>query len=149
MNINKEGLELIKTCEGLKLNAYLDSIKLPTIGIGTTIYPNGVKVKMGDKITEAQALEYLAHDLDNFENGVTKLLGKTVVSPNQFSALVSFAYNLGLGALGKSTLLKKVLANPNDASIADEFLKWNKAGGVVVNGLTTRRKLESALYFKK
>ena len=70
------------------------------------------------------------------------------ITPNQFGALVSFAYNCGIANLQKSTLLKKVIANHNDATIKDEFLKWNKAGGKVLAGLTRRREAESNLYFK-
>lgn len=149
MDINKEGLDLIKSFEGLKLAAYLCSAKVETIGYGTTIYPDGKKVKLGDKITLAQAEEFIKHDLDKFEKGVLALLKNVKVTSNQFSALVSFAYNLGLGALGKSTLLRKVLANPNDPTIGSEFLKWNKAGGKVLAGLTRRRTAEAALYSKK
>ena len=69
------------------------------------------------------------------------------ISQSQFDALVSFAYNLGTGALQKSTLIKKVNANPKDVTIADEFLKWNKANGIVLAGLTKRRQAEANLYF--
>ena len=78
-----------------------------------------------------------------------KPLIKSAVNENQFSALVSFAYNVGVGALSKSTLLKKVNANHEDISIATEFAKWNKAGGKVLKGLESRRAAESALYYTK
>ena len=70
------------------------------------------------------------------------------LNDNQFGALVSFAYNIGTGALGRSTLLRMVNANPNDPAIRAEFLKWNRAGGRVLNGLTRRREAEANLYFK-
>jgi len=74
---------------------------------------------------------------------------KKPITQNQFNALVSFAFNVGIGALSKSTLLKLVNINPNDGNIAKEFLKWNKAGGKIVGGLTTRRIKESSIYFTK
>jgi lysozyme len=74
-------------------------------------------------------------------------LVKSSVTPNQFAALTSFAYNAGIGNLKSSTLLKKVNANHNDPSIALEFAKWDKAGGKVLAGLTKRRASESKLYF--
>jgi lysozyme len=86
--------------------------------------------------------------MNEFAIEVRKALTKEV-SENQFSALVCFAYNVGIGNLKKSTLLKKVNVNPNDETIAAEFAKWNKAGGKVLNGLVRRRKAEADLYFTK
>lgn len=121
---------------------------------GSTIYPNGQKVSEKDIITKERALEIFVWHLSLFENDVNKLV-KTNISQKQFDALVSFAYNVGSDididltaeGLGDSTLLKKINVNPNDKIIESEFLKWNKAGGVVLNGLTKRRKSESFLYF--
>jgi lysozyme len=73
---------------------------------------------------------------------------KSKINSNQFSALVSFAFNLGVGNLAKSTLLKLVNKNPSDPAINLEFMKWNKANGKVLAGLTRRRQAESELYFK-
>jgi lysozyme len=84
--------------------------------------------------------------LSKFESQVYKSV-KPMINSNQFSALVCFTYNVGIGNFLKSTLLKKVNLNPNDPTIRDEFMKWNKSGGVVLNGLTRRRKSESDLYF--
>lgn len=144
--INKAGIDLIKSFEGCKLNAYLDSVKVPTIGYGATFYENGDKVKLCDKISPNRANELLIFHLKSFSSKVDALV-KSDVNDNQFSALVSFAYNVGVGNLKSSTLLKKVNVNPKDKSIADEFLKWNKAGGKVLAGLTRRRKSEVELYF--
>ena len=72
---------------------------------------------------------------------------KSAINENQLGALTSFAFNAGTGNLQKSTLLKKVNANPNDPTIRDEFMRWTKAGGKVLNGLVTRRKAEADLYF--
>ena len=145
MKVNDKGIQLIKSFEGCLLNAYLDSVKVPTIGYGATYYPDGSKVKLGDKISQERANELLAWHIDEFSGKVSKVI-KSNLNDNQFSAIVSFAFNLGIGNLSKSTLLKKVNINPNDTSIGVEFLKWNKAGGKVLNGLTRRRKAEYELY---
>lgn len=103
---------------------------------------------MKDKpLTEKEASDLLKEMMTNYENDVKRLV-KRELNQNQFDALVSFTYNLGSTNLGKSTLLKKVNANPCDKTIKDEFLKWNKAGGKVLNGLTRRRNAEAELYFK-
>lgn len=145
--INQNGIALIKSFEGCKLTAYLCPAKVPTIGYGATYYKDGSKVKMGDKITQAQADELLINHIHEFSTKVVQHV-KSEVNDNQFSALVSFAYNLGMGNLKSSTLLKKVNANPNDITISDEFKKWNRAGGKVLNGLTRRRNAEVDLYYK-
>jgi len=145
--VDQKGIDLITEFEGLFLAPYLCPANVPTIGYGTTRYYNGVKVSMSDlPITKEKAIEYLMHDLHNFELAVDALAVDTVTQ-NQFNALVSFAYNLGSTALKNSTLLKKVNANPNDKSIAQEFVRWNRADGKVLKGLTRRREAESALYF--
>ena len=150
MKTSDNGINFIKSFEGFRNKPYLDSISLPTIGFGTTIYPNGKKVTLKDlPITEAQGIEYLKHDLEKLEKGVISLLGNTKVNQNQFDALVSFAYNCGLGNLKASTLLKLVKALPTSEAIFNQFLRWNKAGGKEVSGLTRRRKAEAELYYKK
>ena len=148
MKVNSAGIQLIKTFEGCLLNAYLCPAKVWTIGYGSTHYLNGTPVKQGDKITQKEAETLLSDTLNEFSHNVSKLI-KSNLNDNQFSALVSFAFNLGVGNLSKSTLLKKVNINPNDATIGIEFMKWNKAGGKVLNGLTKRRKAESDLYLSK
>lgn len=146
---SKKGINLIKQFEGLKLKPYLCSAAVPTIGYGTTIYPNGKKVSLSDSlITEAQAEEYLANDLIYFEKQVDAFT-TDAVNQNQFDALVSFAYNCGIGNLKSSTLLRKVNANPNDPSIATEFSKWTRATGKIVQGLVNRRQKEQEHYFGK
>ena len=146
MKVTQKGIQLIKSFEGCLLNAYLDSVNVPTIGYGATYYPNGNKVKIGDKITQDRADELLAWHIQEFADGVKKLI-KVELNDNQFSALVSFAFNLGINALAKSTLLKKVNINPSDKTIENEFLKWVNAGGKKLNGLVRRRTAESKLYF--
>jgi lysozyme len=118
-----------------------------TIGYGNTYYTNGKKVSLQDqKITIIQAEELIKHSLSTYEKAVDSFC-RDDISQSQFDALVSFAYNLGTGNLQKSTLIKKVNANPKDVTIADEFLKWNKANGTVLKGLTRRRQAEADLYF--
>jgi lysozyme len=146
MKLNKLGIDLMHHFEGCKLEAYECSAKVWTIGWGNTFYENGTPVMQGDKITQDRANELFEFVVNKFSLGVEKLLTKKV-NENQFSALVCFAYNVGTGNLAKSTLLKKVNANPNDPSISNEFLRWNKAGGKALLGLTRRRTAESKLYF--
>ena len=138
-DISNKGLDLIKHFEGCKLEAYRDSVGIPTIGYG---HIEGVQ--MGDVITQDEADLYLSHDVASKVDGVNRLV-RADINQNQFDALVSFAYNLGLGALGNSTLLKMINAGSANAA-GPQFLRWNKAGGVVLAGLTRRREAEKALY---
>ena len=149
MKLNDKGYDLIKRFEGYSDRPYKCPAGISTIGYGNTYYPNGTKVKITDhKITKEYANEILAHTADEFAADVLKLV-KTNITVNQLNALTSFAYNVGVANLQKSTLLKLVNINPNDAMIAKEFLKWNKAAGKELKGLTNRRIAESALYFTK
>jgi lysozyme len=145
--LSQKGLELIKSFEGLSLKPYVCAGGINTIGYGNTYYTNGKKVTLQDKpITKEQAEELIKHSLSTYEKAVDSFC-RDDISQSQFDALVSFAYNLGTGALQKSTLIKKVNANPKDVTIADEFLRWNKANGKVLAGLTRRRQAEANLYF--
>ena len=142
MKINKEGLSIIKQCEGCRLKAYLCPSLIPTIGYGHT-----TGVKIGDTITQADAERYLLQDIKRFEQAVTALV-KVPVNVNQFSALVSFAFNVGVGNLKSSTLLKKL--NLRDyKGCSNEFDRWvygsNKKP---LEGLKKRRKLERQLFNK-
>jgi lysozyme len=149
MRLDKKGYDLIKEFEGLSLEPYKCSAGVPTIGYGSTYYENGIKVQMSDApITGARADILLKNVADRFAQKVANLIKKPITQ-NQFNALVSFAFNVGSGALASSTLLKLVNENPNNALISKEFLKWNKANGKAVQGLTNRRIKESALYFTK
>lgn len=150
MNISQNGIDFIKSHEGLQLKAYLDAVKVWTIGYGNTYHANGINVKKGDQITKEQAEELLRMTLKEFVEGVNEAV-KAPLTQSQFDALVSFSYNVGLGSLGSSTLLKKVNKTPSDPTIRNEFMKWNK-GRVkgllkVLPGLTKRRKEEADLYF--
>ena len=145
--LSQKGLELIKSFEGLSLKPYVCPANIPTIGFGNTYYPNGQKVKLTDPaITIEKAEELLKFLLVTYEKAVDSFC-RDDISQNQFDALVSFCYNVGTGALQRSTLIKKVNANPKDVTISDEFMKWNKANGRVLVGLTRRRQAESKLYF--
>jgi len=141
MKTSKKGIELIKKYEGLKLKAYKCPAGVWTIGYGHT-----KNVKQGDVITEVQAEILLIYDLNDFENCIKKNV-RIPLTQNQFDALVSFCFNVGCGNFLKSTLLKK-LNEGKIAEAAKEFLKWNKAGGKELAGLTKRRQEEMELFLK-
>jgi len=145
MEVNKAGKDLIKQFEGCKLKAYKCPAGLWTISWGLTSYPDGRKIKEGDIITQQQAEEYFDAVVNDFAKQVDVLV-KSNVTANNFSAIVSFAYNVGIGNLKNSTLLKKVNANPKDATIPAEFRKWVRANGEVLKGLVRRRDAEAKLY---
>jgi lysozyme len=142
----KPAIDMIKSFEGLRLQAYEDPgpKKIPTIGYGTIRYPDGRKVRLGEKITKEQAIEYLAFEVGKFVSAVERLV-KVPITNNQFCALVSFAYNLGAGLLGKSDLLKFVNAGKPQLA-AEEFLRYVHASGKVLPGLVRRRKAERELF---
>lgn len=143
--LNQAGLSLIEQFEGCKLKPYLDVAKIPTIGIGTTKYPDGRVVTMNDPpITEAQAQSFLKSHLEGDCKAVSGLV-KVTLNDNEFAALVSFAYNVGRNALASSTLLKKLNSGDRQGA-ADQFLKWDHAAGIQVAGLTRRRQAERALF---
>ena len=146
MKLNTQGYRLICMFEGFSAKPYLCSAKVPTIGYGNT-YLNGKKVTLLDKpITELEAFEMFKAIADKFADKVSKLV-TAPIDQAQFNALVSLTYNIGPANFQKSTLLRKVNFNHNDPTIRAEFLKWNKAGGQVLKGLTIRRKAEADIYF--
>ncbi|WP_438967289.1 lysozyme [Flavobacterium sp.] len=147
MKTNQEGIKILHEFEKCRLKAYLCPAKVWTIAWGNTFYADGSKVKEGDKITQLQADRLFEVILAKFESGVRNSL-KVTLTQNQFSALVSFAYNVGLANFRGSTLLRKININPNDPSIASEFLRWVNKGSAFENGLRRRRSAESDLYFK-
>ena len=142
-SISPVGASLIKSFEGLRLTAYQDSVSVWTIGWGHT----GSDVTPYMKITEKEAEDLLMKDLVRFEKGVNDLV-KVHINQNEFDALVSFSFNLGVGALAESTLLKKLNAGDPKEEVADEFLKWVKAGGITLTGLVRRREAERDLFLK-
>jgi lysozyme len=148
MTASQNCINLIKLFEGYKPKAYLCPAGVVTIGFGSTMYTDGRKIKLGDTINEQQGNELLMWELKNKSIALHGLK----LNQNQFDSCLSFIYNLGIGAFTKSTLRKKIFLNPNDKTIKDEFLKWNKArvGGELteLKGLTRRRIAEADLYFK-
>ena len=139
MRISTNCISLIKSFEGCRLKAYKCPSGIYTIGYGHT--KNVVK---GQEISLQRAKELLTDDLSTFENGVNKAVSAPLTQ-NQFDALVSFAFNVGLGAFKSSTLLKKLNAKDYDGA-SKEFLRWNKSNGVVLNGLKRRRQAEKDLF---
>ena len=142
MKLSQRGIDLIKQFEGYSSKAYPDPATggAPwTIGYGTT-----KGVKPGMVITAQQAEKMLRDDVAKFESGVSSLI-TAPTTQGQFDAMVSLAYNIGLGNFGKSTLLKKHNARCYTCA-ADQFRVWNRANGKVMNGLTKRRAAERQVY---
>ena len=147
MKLNNSGYLLITEFEGFSAKPYLCPAKIPTIGFGNTYYSDGKRVTMLDKeITKVQAFEMFKTIADRFADKVNKLV-TSPLNQNQFNALVSLAYNIGIAAFTNSTILKKVNINHNDKSIELEFKKWNKVNKKEVAGLTRRRNYEADIYF--
>lgn len=144
MQTSDKGIALIKQFEGCKLTAYQDSVGVWTIGYGWTQPVNGKPIRAGMTIKQETAERLLKTGLVSYESDVSRLV-KVGLTQGQFDALVSFTYNLGARSLSTSTLLRKLNAG-DYAGAADEFLRWNKAGGKVINGLTRRREAERALF---
>jgi lysozyme len=144
MKPSQNAINLIKKWEGYRSQAYLCSASVPTIGFGSTRWSNGQKVKMGEVISMIMAEQLLMNDITK----MSKALDGLKLNQNQYDALCSFIYNVGVGAFGRSTLKKLISANPNDPLIKSEFMKWKRAGGRVNQGLINRRTDESNLYDK-
>lgn len=139
-------IDLVEASEGFSTIPYKDVAGVPTIGFGFAHYPTGAPVTMQDAaITREQAEDILERLLTQFIHGVNALVPDC--NQNQKDALTDFAYNLGLGSLKSSTLLKTILINPNDSNIKIQFGLWKYAGGVAEPGLVRRRANEVALYF--
>lgn len=151
-SINKEGLDMICHFEGFYPNAYICSGGVVTIGWGTTIYPNGKRVKMSDRpCTRTEAREWLNHELDEKEVIIADWLqeNRINVNSNQFSALVSFAYNLGCGPIIEDwRSLNNALLTGEPKRVVKAIKLYNKAGGKKLRGLVRRRNAESKLYLK-
>lgn len=155
MKTTKEGIELIKKFEGYRKSTYLDPVNIPTIGYGTT---NPEVAFMGNTITKEEAEQWLRDDLEDAEDAVLRHV-KVPLSPEQFSALVSFVFNVGPGRKGvkdgfavlkgggPSSMLVKLNRRDYEGA-ALEFNKWVRAGGKVLKGLVIRRNAEQALFLK-
>ena len=140
MKTSNKGIELIKKHEGFRAKAYKCPADKWTIGYGHTL-----NVKSTDVITKEQGEYFLRKDVEHAEKEVNK--HNLDINQNQFDALVSFVFNLGVGNFSRSTLLRRIKAHPNDITIRREFARWVYAGGKVLPGLVTRRKEEADLYF--
>lgn len=139
MKYSKQGLALTESFEGCRLVAYRDSVGVWTLGYGHT-----KGVVEGMTCTQEQAEQFLLADVADAEAAVNRLV-HIALSQEEFDALVDFTFNLGTGNLASSTLLKKLNARDIQGAI-DEFVKWDRAGGVEVAGLLRRRKAEAALF---
>lgn len=145
MRISKKGIELIVRHEGLRLKPYYCAAGVCTIGIGSTKYEDGTKVRPTDPaITKDRAIDLLHNTLKEYEEAINSCI-KVPLTQNQFDALTSLIYNIGIGAFRKSTLCTK-LNKGLYREAAQEFKKWNKAGGKILLGLVKRRAEESLLF---
>ena len=145
----QEGLPLVKQFEGCRLTAYQDIVGVWTIGYGETRWTNSEGIRLpvwaGLTITQAQADADVSARYNEFQTQVQALV-KVPVTPNQLGALVSFAYNLGVGSLAGSTLLRLLNSGASPVTVAQQFGRWNMAGGKIVQGLTNRRAAEAKLF---
>ena len=152
MNISKEGVNLICEFEAFRDEAYLDIAGVWTVGYGTTIYPNGVKVKQNDFCNELEAQGWVLFHLNNIIEAVNSLN----LNQTQFDACCSLAYNIGLGNFLNSTLYRYAKEDPNDSRIylydphnpalTSEFTRWIYIKGKQNKGLLNRRIKEADLY---
>ena len=140
MRISQTGIDLIKQFEGFRSKAYICPAGVLTIGYGST----GKHVQPGTSINTAYGEKLLREDVARFESAVNRLV-RVPMSQGQFDALVSFAFNVGEGALAKSTLLRKLNAGDYSGA-AQEFKRWNRGGGRVLAGLVKRREAEATLF---
>lgn len=145
-DISEYGYELIRSFEGFRSKAYLDTGGVPTIAFGTIKYPNGQAVKMGDTCTKEQADQWLKNDCRWVDACLDKYI-KVKVTQNQFDALASFVYNVGETAFSKSTMLS-LLNNGNVKGAASQFDRWVFDNGKRIEGLANRRSAEKALFLK-
>lgn len=147
MKTSEKGIALIKEFESLELSAYPDpgtGGEPYTIGWGTTVYPSGDEVMLGDTITKEEAEEYLMQDLRRFEIAVDANV-QAPLNQNQFDALVSFVYNVGEANFESSTLLRRLNEKKYEAA-AEQFTRWVYAGGRKLKGLIRRRQAEKELF---
>lgn len=142
--LDQAGIEFLILNEGIRLKPYLDSVGIPTIGIGNTYYENGKRVKMTDPpISKARAIELFQSVVKHYETAVWSVT-RDDLNQNQFNALVSFTYNIGVAGFKGSTVLKRINAGASRELIEKAFLMWRKPPEII-----GRRKREVALYFKK
>ena len=141
MKTSESGKQFLIKLEGLKLKAYKDSGGVPTIGVGSLDMPSGKLVKMGDTITQQEAMDLLTADLRTSEKALAPYENR--LNQKQYDALVCFIFNIGTSAFANSTLLKELIAG---RSVDAQWVRWNKDNGKVVQGLVNRRAKELALF---
>ena len=146
MRINERGLKIIKLFEGFRSAPYLCSAMVPTIGFGSTWSFDGSRVTLRHPpIEESDAEELLLREVGRCEQAVDRLI-RVELNENEHSALQSFVYNLGSGRLQSSTLRSLLNRNAPREQVADEFPKWRRAAGKILQGLVRRRAAERALF---
>jgi len=157
MTISEAGIQLIKSFEGCHNQPYKCPATLWTIGYGRVLYPDQARLKTDERASYPLRSEHnrlwnadeidalLEADLQRFSDGVLRLCPAAADNQCHLDAMVSFAFNVGLGNLQSSTLRMKYNRADYDGA-ADEFLKWTKAGGKVLNGLVRRREAERAMF---
>lgn len=153
MRLHRLGINIVMHFESFRSRPYLCPANKPTIGYGSRRYKNGRKVTLSDpQITQEAAYDLLVFFMDKCGEDIKKCL-KVDLNDYQFSALVSFVYNIGITQFKTSSVLKLVNENPNNPAIRERFMRWNKitidGKKVVSNGLINRRKAEADLYFKE
>lgn len=142
MKLDQKGYLALHQREGLRLKPYLDTQGVATIAMGNTYYENGSKVKMTDPALSKIEAEHLAKiTADSFASKVNNIV-KSNVNQNQFNALVSLAYNIGINGFANSTVLRRINANPNDPKIKEAMMLWTKN-----KELIGRRNSEVTQYF--
>lgn len=147
MKCNEYGLDIIKTFEGFSPTPYLCPAGYWTIGYGSTRGLDGKRVTSEHPaISKEQAVTFMQHELRSVELAIKALI-RVPLSENQFSALCSFSYNVGTGNLSASTLRQRLNRGDTEGA-AGEFLKWRRAGGVVLAGLVRRREMERQLFLR-
>jgi lysozyme len=148
MKTGERGLKLIKEFEGCKLKAYQCPAGIWTIGIGSTHYGDGTPVTKNRTLpNEGAAIALLAATIGKYEKAVNDV--GVELTQNEYDALVCLCYNIGAGNFFKSTLVKMLKAGDDKAEIAKQFLRWDKAGGKPLAGLTRRRNAEAELFLSK
>lgn len=139
MTPSQELIDFLKQHEGFRSAPYLDTEGVPTIGYGTVYYPNGTKVTMSDPhVDEPTAAQYLLDTVNHMALMVERVVAEPLTQ-GQLDALTEFSYNLGLGALGSSTLLKMIHTNIKDPTISEQFGRWVNGTHGVIQALVERR----------
>lgn len=154
MTISKNGIQFVTDREGSRSKSYLDSAGYPTIGVGHLLTPSelssgkiniaGTNVAWRDGLNAQQIAQLLDQDLDKHERGVNKNVN-VPLTQNQFDTLVSFSFNVGIGAMSTSTLLKRLNARNYD-DVPKQLERWKYSGGKIIPGLINRRALEGELW---